>query len=162
MTVFWVGNLCAPWLVLSFFAGRSQASWRWAAVAGALTDVACVGGFYLSFLTLDPARLGLPSSTPLASIALTSLARWVEFIAPWVLAAIVGGAVYGSLGHLWRRSRLLAAGLALAAPFIVEPALWPLRNRYYQGPWFLWASEMAVGLAVGGWAVATWRHKTAG
>jgi hypothetical protein len=104
----------------------------------------------------------LPSSTPLASVALTSLARWVEFIAPWVLAAIVGGAVYGSLGHLWRRSRLLAAGLAMAAPFIVEPALWPLRNRYYQGPWFLWVSEVAVGLAVGGWAVATWRQKTAG
>ncbi len=45
VTVFWMGNLCAPWLVLSFFAGRSQAAWRWAAVAGALADVACVGGW---------------------------------------------------------------------------------------------------------------------
>ena len=50
----------------------------------------------------------------------------------------------------------------MAAPFTVEPALWPLRNRYYQGPWFPWVNEVAVGLAVGGWAAATWRRKTAG
>ncbi len=58
VSAFWVGNLCAPWLVLSFLAGRTQRSWRWAVTAGALTDLACVGGFYLSFLTLDPLKLG--------------------------------------------------------------------------------------------------------
>ena len=145
--------------MLSFFAGRAQTSWRSALIAGALTDVACVGGFYLSFLTLDPVELGLSASTPLPTVAPTSLVRWLDFVAYWVLAGVIGGAVYGTLGRFWRRSRLLAAGLAVAAPFIAEPGLWPLRNGYYQGPWFLWAAQMVVGLAVAWRVLMLWRQQ---
>lgn len=148
VSVFWIGNLCAPWLVLSFFAGRMQRSLGWAVLAGVLVDVACVVGFYIRFLTLDPLKLGLPPATPLTTVATTSLRHWLFFIALWLAAGAVGGAVYGALGSSWRRSKPLAAGLAVALPFVAEPGLWPLRNGYYQGPWFIWAVEVAVGLAV--------------
>lgn len=77
----------------------------------------------------------------------------------WVLAGVIGGALYRTLGHFWRRSRVLAAGLAVAAPFIAEPGLWPLRNGYYQGPWFLWTAEIVVGLAVAWRVLMLWRQQ---
>jgi hypothetical protein len=134
-SVFWIGNLCAPWLVLSFLAGRAQTAWPLALLSGVLTDVACVAGFYLTFLTIAPLTVPL-------------IGHWLQFTAAWFVAAILGGATYGALGHLWHRSHSLAAGLALAAPFIAEPALWPLRTGRYQGPWPIWAAEVVVGATV--------------
>jgi hypothetical protein len=150
VSVFWVGNFCAPWLVLSFLAGRTQRSWAWAAIAGVLADVACVVGFYSRFLTFDAMRLGLPLSSSLADRVSVGFTHWFNFIAPWLLAVLLGGGLYGVLGSWWRRSRSTAAGVALALPFLAEPGLWPLRNGYYQGPWFLWAVELAVGIVVAG------------
>jgi uncharacterized protein DUF6518 len=135
-SAFWIGNLCAPWLVLSFLAGRAQTS-RWIAVlAGALTDVACVAGFYLTFLTLGP-------------VTIASFGDWLRFSEQWLVAAVLGGAVYGALGNHWRRSHVLVAGLAVALPFAAEPVLWPLYDGRYRGPWFVWAGEAAAGLALG-------------
>jgi hypothetical protein len=150
VSVFWVGNFCAPWLVLSFFAGRTERSWPWAAVAGALSDVACVVGFYSRSLTFDTTRWGLPPSSSLVDRVSVGFTHWLAFIAPWLVAALLGGALYGVLGSWWRRSRSTAAGVALALPFLAEPGLWPLTNGYYQGPWFLWAVEFALGVAVAG------------
>lgn len=150
VSVFWVGNFCAPWLVLSFFAGRTQRSWPWAVVAGVFTDVACVVGFYSRSLTFDAMRWGLPHSAPLADRMSVGFTHWFTLIAPWLLAALLGGCLYGLLGSWWRRSRSTAAGVALALPFLAEPGLWPLRNGYYEGPWFVWAVEVAVGVAVAG------------
>jgi hypothetical protein len=56
-TLFWVGNFSAPWAVLPFIAGWAQRSWKTAALAGLLADLACVVGFYANFLTLDPRQL---------------------------------------------------------------------------------------------------------
>jgi hypothetical protein len=148
VSVFWVGNFCAPWLVLAFLAGRTQPSWRTAVLAGLLADAGCVAGFYLDFLTLDPLELGLATSTDPLTVATTSFGRWIEFIAYWLVAAVAGGAIYGALGRWWRQSRSPLAAVAVAAPFLAEPVLWPLRNGYYQGPWPLWVAEVAVGLAI--------------
>src|ERR1700682_307932 len=83
VSVFWVGNFCAPWLVLSFFAGRTQRSWAWAVVAGVLADVACVVGFYSRSLTFDAMRWGLPPSSPLANRMSVGFTHWFALIAPW-------------------------------------------------------------------------------
>jgi hypothetical protein len=148
VSMFWVGNFCAPWLVLSFFAGRAQGSPSRATLAGVLTDTACVVGFYARALTFDPMRLGLPPVTPFFTIANTSLRSWLAFVAPWIAAAVAGGATYGLLGNWWKRRRSIAAGLAVALPFLAEPVLWPLKNGYYKGPWFIWAAEVVVGLSI--------------
>jgi len=146
VAIFWVGNFCAPWLVLAFLAGRAQRSWRLSALAGVATEIACVTGFYARFLTLDTVRLGLPKSTPTMTVAEISVSRWLYFIAPWIVAGVAAGLVYGVFGFLWHRSRPLVAGLAVALPFFVEPVLWPIRNGHYQGPWGVWATEVSVGL----------------
>jgi hypothetical protein len=158
LSIFWLGNLCAPWLALSFFAGRVYGPWQWAVLAGALTEVTCVVGFYSGFLVFwDAARIGMSPSTPLTTVAEVSIVQWLHFTSPWLLAATVSGALYGTLGHLWRRTRLLVAGLAVAFPFLAEPALWPAATGHYQGPWYLWTAEIAVGLAVAARAYTAWR-----
>lgn len=96
--VFWVGNLCAPWLVLAFLAGRVQSRWAWAVLAGVVTDVGCVTGFYSEFLFLPVTAYGSAPGTPLRFVVVTDIERWLIFIAPWVAAAVVGGLVYGLLG----------------------------------------------------------------
>jgi hypothetical protein len=146
--VFWVGNFCAPWLVLAFAAGHLQRGWAAAAAAGVMTELACVAGFYERFLVLPRESFGLPRTAPSATYVRTSLVHWLHFIAPWSAAALAAGLVYGLLGFAWRRFGGRAVGLALALPFLAEPGLWPLRNGYYQGPWTLWASEVAIGIGV--------------
>ena len=145
---FWVGNFSAPWLVLAFVAGRTQRSLALGMLAGVLADVGCVVGFHLGFLTLDPLELGMPATSGGWSVATTSFAHWIGFIARWLLAALLAGAAHGAPGWWWRRSRAAIAGLAVAAPFLAEPLPWPLRNGYYHGPWPLWAAEIVVGLAI--------------
>ncbi len=146
--VFWVGDLCAPWLLLAFLAGRVQQRWPWAVLAGAATDVGCVGGFYSEFAFLPLRDLGLPAGTSTLSATATDAERWLMFISPWLVAAVLGGVVHGLLGWWWHTSRPLAAAVALGLPFVAEPALWPLQNGSYKGPWPLWALEVAAGLAL--------------
>ncbi len=146
--LFWIGNFSAPWAVLPFLTGRAQRSWRWAAAAGLVADVACVAGFYGGFLTADPNRLGLPASTPVTELVITGLAGWITFIAPWVVLAVATGLLYGVLGCWWGRSRALIAGVAVAVPFVAEPVLWWLYRGFLPGPAYLWLVEIAVGAAV--------------
>src|SRR2546430_3209347 len=74
--LFWIGNFSAPWAVLPFLTGRAQRSWRWAAAAGLVADVACVAGFYGGFLTADPHPLRVPPSPPGTQPVITGLAGW--------------------------------------------------------------------------------------
>jgi len=159
-TLFWVGNFSAPWAVLPFIAGWAQRSWKTAALAGLLADLACVVGFYANFLTLDPRQLGLPASAPLTMLLWTTVSRWILFAAPWLLLAVAAGTLYGLIGAWWGRSRARLAGAALAAPFFAEPWIWPVYTGYYQGPLGVWVCEIIVGLAVLVW-VGTLRRRMA-
>jgi hypothetical protein len=146
--MFWIGNLCAPWLVIAFFAGRSQRSRGRALLAGTMAEVACVMGFYAHFLFLGPTALGLPPDTPLLQFVGPDVRHWLHFIAFWVLMAISSGAIYGLLGQWWKRSKPAAVALAVGLPFFAEPGLWTLRRREIPGPVAIWLAEAAVGLAV--------------
>ena len=149
--LFWIGNFSAPWVMLPFLSGRAQRSWLWAAGAGLVADVACVIGFYAAFLTMDPARLGMPSSAGVADRLLTGISNWATFIAPWVVLAMATGLVYGLLGCWWGRSRSLVAAAAVVAPFAAEPWLWRMYRGFLPGPGSLWLGEIAVGLVVVAW-----------
>ena len=151
---FWVGNFSSPWAVLAFVAGRSQRSRIWAAGAGVAAEVACVAGFYLKLLFVDPDPLGLPHSTAALTLIGTGVSHWLWFIAPWVVVAIGAGVVYGLLGRWWGESRSVVAGVAIALPFIVEPAAWRVYVGFGQGPLVLWLVEVAVGIAILAWVIA--------
>jgi Family of unknown function (DUF6518) len=154
---FWVGNFSSPWAVLAFLAGWSQRSRISAAAAGIAAEVACVAGFYAKLLFVDPDRLGLPRSTDALTLIGTGVSQWLWFIAPWVAVAVGAGVVYGLLGRWWGESRSIVAGVAIALPFIVEPAAWRVYVGFGQGPLGLWLVEVAVGIAILGWVVvATW------
>ncbi len=148
--VFWVGNLCAPWLLIAFCTGLSQRSAPRAAIAGLLAESACVVGFYSSFLFHGPTALGLPRDTPLSQYLLPAVTGWLHFISFWLVIAVGSGTVYGLLGLLWRRSAHLITGLAIGLPFVAEPGLWTLRDHQLKGPLGLWAIEVSFGLALAG------------
>ena len=144
--VFWVSNLSAPWLALAFLAGWPQRSPLWGALAGACADIACIVGFYAQFFSFgDPNRLGLPPRTPLAERLVADLGGWVSFAAPWLLAGVLAGAVFGALGAYWGKSRTPAAGVLLAAAFIFESAAWHLYNRALWPPYPIWFAEIFFG-----------------
>ncbi len=50
------------------------------------------------------------------------------------------------------------AGVAIALPFIVEPAAWRVSVGFGQGPLVLWLVEVAVGIAILGWVIAARRR----
>ena len=155
---FWVGNFSSPWALLAFLAGWSQRSRIWAATAGVSAEVACVAGFYVKFLFVDPDHLGLPHSTAPLNLIGVGVSHWLWFVAPWVAVAIGAGVVYGLLGRWWGESRAIAAGVAIALPFMVEPAAWRVYVGFSQGPLVLWLAEAAVGIAILGWVLAATRH----
>ncbi len=154
---FWAGNFSAPWAVLAFGAGWAQRSRLWAAVGGVAAEVACVAGFYGQFLVgdvVDPRRLGFVDSTDALTLVGPAVSQWLWFIAPWVVVAVGAGVVYGLLGRWWGESRSIVAGVAIALPFIVEPAAWRVYVGVGQGPLVLWLAEVAVGIAILGWVIA--------
>ena len=158
VSTFWIGNLCAPWLVIAFLAGRAQLSWAWSVLAGIAANVACVLGFYYRTFDLHARWGDYPKAAP-PSVTV-QVQHFLHVNERWFAAALMAGALYGALGQLWRRSRSLAAGLVVAAGFLAEPALWPLYNGFYKGPWFLWAAELAVGIiAAGSFVVISRRSK---
>lgn len=108
-TLFWLGNLGAPYLLIPFIVG----AWRFrapvASAAGALAAGAVVAGFY----NLPAARnvgiwfrtflLGDPGGRP------------------WLTIAIMVGLIFGHLGFRWHHKRARFAGALVAMAFIAEP-----------------------------------------
>jgi hypothetical protein len=158
--VFWVSNLSAPWLALAFLAGWPQRSRPWGALAGCCADVACVVGFYAQFFTFgDSGRLGLWPTTPLAQRLAADLGGWVSFAAPWLLAGVLAGAVFGCLGACWGKSRSPVAGLVLAAAFVFESAAWFLHNHALWPPHSIWIAEVCFGVLLLAWVVAATQRR---
>jgi hypothetical protein len=157
-SAFWIGNLCAPWLVIAFLAGYAQLSWASSVFAGAAAEVACVLGFYSRTFDLHARWGDDPNAAPPS--ATVQIQHFLHVDEHWFAAALLAGALYGAIGRLRRRTRSIAAGLVVAAGFLAEPALWPLYNGFYKGPWFVWAAEIAVGIMVaGGFTVTSRRSK---
>jgi hypothetical protein len=160
--MFWFGNFSAPWAVLAFGAGWAQRSRLWAAIGGAVAEVAIVVGFYGQFLVgpfADPRKLLGPAAYPghLQFIE-TAVANWLSFAGPWLVLAIGAGVVYGVLGRWWGQSRSIVAGVAIALPFFVEPFTWRVYDGFLKGPLAVWAVEIAAGIAVLGWVLLTRRR----
>ena len=112
---------------------------------------------HAKLLFVDPDHLGLPHSTAPITLIGTGVSQWLWFILPLVAVAIGAGIVYGLLGRWWGESRSIVAGVAIALPFIVEPAAWRVYVGFGQGPLVLWLVEVAVGIAILGWVIAARR-----
>ncbi|MDQ1680552.1 MAG: hypothetical protein QOI42_1411 [Frankiaceae bacterium] len=147
--LFWIGNLCAPWLALAFVVGCSQSTRGRAAVAGIVTEVCCVFGFYAHFLFLGPTAVGLPEGTALSGYVGPVVVGWLHFTSYWLVAAVVAGLAYGLLGNWWKRSSATAVALAVGLPFLAEPVLWNVRvGGLREQPWLVWGLEATAGLLI--------------
>ena len=162
---FWVSNLAAPYLLIPFLAGAWHFRPWWAAGAGALAAAATVTGFYglLTVGDTSSTELGLPAGTDRVTLAAHAYGNWFRHLAlgqpggvPWLTLAVLGGAGFGYLGHLWcaRGSRIAATVVVLA--FTLEPIVYlshiPLRrvaNDYGldASNAAIWGAEMLFGLA---------------
>lgn len=131
--VFWPGNLAAPYVALPFLA----ASWgfarrRAAVVAGVVTAVAMIAGFYGFLLVggVTPSEMELPLDTTVREAFLTAYARWTSTFVlgnpggiPWLSIGAAVGAVAGLLGHVWAAEGRTWAGVAVASLFVIEPVV---------------------------------------
>lgn len=165
--VFWPGNLAAPYVALPFLA----ATWRFgrpvAVLAGAITAVTMIAGFYGFLLVggVTPGEMDLPAATTVRDAFLTAYGRWLgTFLLgspggiPWISIAAVVGGVAGLLGHGWAREGRTWAGVAVASLFVIEPVVRILGaarfvpglgpNELVPANVAIWVIEAVFGVAV--------------
>jgi hypothetical protein len=164
--VFWPGNLAAPYVALPFLA----ATWRFdrlqAALAGAITGMAMVAGFY-GFLSVGgavtPNELELPLTTTIRDAMLIAYGRWLgTFVLgvpggiPWLTIGAIVGTMGGLLGHAWAAEGRTWAGVAVASLFVIEPVIRVLgaagvlptgANDLVPANLAIWGIEALLGLA---------------
>ena len=51
----------------------------------------------------------------------------------------------------------MIAGVSIALPFIAEPVAWRVYDGFARGPLAVWLVEIAVGITLLGWVLATRR-----
>jgi hypothetical protein len=140
-----LGNTSAPWIVVPFFAGTFYSRAWHAALIGAATTLAAFFGFYLA----EAAILDLGEHPWYVDLRLTLGSGHLYEI--WGTPV---GLVYGLLGWLWAARSSVAAAVAVGFAFVTEPLIVYalVRADVWGGgglldyPW-LWATEIAIGLA---------------
>jgi hypothetical protein len=154
-----LGNMSAPWVIVPFLAGTlSSRAWH-AALIGVATTLAAFFGFYLAeavILDLGPHPWYVDLKLTLGSGHLYEI--WGTPV----------GLIYGLLGWLWASRSSAAAALAVGLAFVSEPLIVLALRRadlwggggLFDYPW-LWATEVAIGLAAIAYALATAQPRSA-
>lgn len=145
---FWLGNLCAPWVVIPFVMGRFQMSLRQAMLAGTTAVVSCVLAFYRGSLTVDPFVLGLARGTPTWQVAVISAARLVVFSRVWLLAGLLVGVAGGAAGWRWRESGDRRWLLLIPGVMLAEPFCWWLYEGFLPTPAVVWWVEAGAAMVL--------------
>jgi hypothetical protein len=131
-----VSNVSAPWLILPFAFGATQARQSRAMLAG-LTAVMCaLAGYFVMTLS------------PLESVPLSHFPSDLIHLVPSQFANIVGGLVtaplFGVLGLRWRTERSWLSAAALAATVCLEPLARFAVGRL-SSPDLVWLIEISLG-----------------
>jgi Family of unknown function (DUF6518) len=146
-------SLSAPWLVLPFVFGASQAGQRRAMLAG-LTAVMCALAGYFA-MTLSPFE-----SVPLSRFP-SDLIHLVPGQLPWIVGGLVTAPLFGLLGQRWRTERSWISAAVLAATVCLEPVAEYAVGRL-DSPNLVWLIEICVGgslAAYFAYARVTYRHR---
>jgi hypothetical protein len=162
--VFWVANLCAPYVILPFLAGSWGFRAPGAALAGAVVTGAAIAGFY-GFLTVGDvtnSQLDLAWTVTARDVVIEAYRRWFgTFLLgmpggiPWLTIGIVVGAVAGVLGFAWRVRAATWAAVGVFGLLLLEPLAYvALATVVPVGPAYApsganlatWGGEALVGL----------------
>jgi hypothetical protein len=141
-----LGNISAPWLLLSFVAGVSVVRVRVAALVGLGAALTALAAFYVA----ESVLLDLGAHSWIADLSLTVRAGRFYFV-----GALISGPVFGALGGLWARRRSTILATCLALLFVLEPlTLWAYHRRIggHVGAGeltsysWMWVGEVMTGL----------------
>ena len=141
-----VSAMSAPWLLLPFVFGSTQVQRRRAILLGLTVTVSALAGYFA--LTLSPLE-GVPISrfpADLVALAHSNLRN--------IVGGLVTGPLFGALGQRWRVSRSWLSAALVAAAFCLEP-LARLGVGQLPRPDIVWATEIALGVCLGAYFVAT-------
>ena len=129
--VWFVANhTSAAWLLLPFLVGAMHPDLRRAVAYGMAAPLVALVAFY--------------AFSPWWGLNLISERYYLQ----WLIGGLLTGPVCGALGHWWRARGSRAAGVAIAAVFVLEPFAWVAARGYLRGPLWVWCLEVALGLAV--------------
>jgi hypothetical protein len=128
-----VSVMSAPWLLVPFLGGASQAGPRRAAFLG-------LAATWLSVLAYVIATISPLEGTHLGARPAGLIGSWNQLSAHlflvtlgsqrlWFAGGLISGPLYGWLGYWWRTRRSWAAALLAALPLLLEPIAWWLAAR---------------------------------
>lgn len=134
-----VSQLSAPWLVLPFLAGSTQARTRKAMLIGLVATVAALIGYFA--MTYSPFE-GFPVRRLLPGMFLMMRTGYNPL---WIAGGVVSGPLFGLLGQRWRTARWWVSGAVVTLVLCLEP---PARGAIGWLPSTRWPSlvEVTVGL----------------
>src|SRR5215469_3446544 len=121
-----VSGMSAPWLLVPFLAGASQAVWRRAVLVGLAATWLSVLAYVAMIVSpmegshLGPRPAGLIGSWNQLSphlFLVTLASQWL-----WFAGGLITGPLYSWLGYQWRSRRSGAAALLAVLPVLLEPA----------------------------------------
>jgi len=161
-----ISGMSAPWLMVPFLAGASQAVWRRAVLVGLAATWLSVLAYVAMIVSpmegthLGPRPAGLVGSWNQLSphlFLVTLASQWL-----WFAGGMIIGPLYGWLGYRWRALQSGPAALLAALPALLEPVARWLAGRsglaHVIGLAFQWPSygpaviaevaELALGLAL--------------
>jgi len=143
-----VSLLSAPWLMLPFLVGTTQARPRRAAAAGLVITLSALAGYFA--MTLSPMEgvhfslvelRGLLGSNQLNEIG-----------------GLVFGPLFGWLGNRWHARRSWLAAAIVTGALCLEPIAVTMAGRNVGRSGLVWALEVVVGLVAGTWFLVTSRR----
>lgn len=135
-----VSMLSAPWLVLPFAFGCSQARPRHAAALGLVATMAGLSGYFT--MMWSPIE-GVP---------------WSQFAAQWhylvgsqrvnIVGGLVTGPLFGYLGHRWGAHRSWASAMLVAGAVCLEPLVRRAAEGRLSPPAVVCQVEVAAGVVL--------------
>jgi len=137
-----VSGMSAPWLLLPFVFGCTQARPRRAMLVGLIATLSALFGYFA--MTVSPMEGVALKDLPEAGAALLRSNGLV------IVGGIATAPGFGFLGQRWRTDRWWIGGAVVAGAFLLEP-LALLATGRLSGPGWIWLAEMAAGacLALG-------------
>jgi len=134
-----VSGLSAPWLVLPFLAGWTQARRSAAMAAGLIAVLAALAGYFT--MTVSPVE-----GVPVARFA-TAFAALARSNVLWVVGGLLTAPIYGLLGRRWRLERWWTSAALVAGCVCLEPLVrWALGRA--SPPDGVWLAEIAAGVGI--------------
>ncbi len=120
-----VSLMSAPWLVLPFAFGCTQARARRAAQVGLVVTLSALAGYFL--MIMGPLEGGRWTMTASEARGLLSSNR------ENILGGFITAPLYGLLGRAWRDHRAWFSAVAVAGALCLEPLVLAVSHRDYAG-----------------------------